>query len=95
MKCPKCKLDSGLEWDVICPTAFGGCGYKRNFLEYLFYGNMFMFLLRPICLAKTIWRTLPTFPFFMNGEFVSISGHDYVEQKSGILMCKVCGDIIN
>lgn len=50
-------------------------------------------MLELICLIKTIWRTLPTFPWFMNGEFVSISGHDYVEQENGDLVCEVCGKI--
>ena len=37
MKCKKCKLDSGKEWQTLCPTSRGGCGYQNNFIEWLFF----------------------------------------------------------
>ena len=39
MICPKCRLNSGKEWRVLCPTSEGGCGYELNFIQYLIYGR--------------------------------------------------------
>ena len=44
-----------------------------------------------ICLFKTIWRTVKGKQFWFGG--FPISGHDFIEQKDGSLMCEMCGFI--
>lgn len=34
MRCPKCRFDSGKEWNVLCPPCDGGCGYKLGFFQW-------------------------------------------------------------
>ena len=55
------------------------------------YCNKTIFKSR-ICFIKTIWRTLQRPVSFIDGVY--ISGHDYVEQENGELICKMCGDKI-
>ncbi len=45
-----------------------------------------------ICCIKTIWRTVQRPAFWL--DFTYISGHDYIEQENGDLICEVCGDKI-
>ena len=42
-----------------------------------------------ICWIKTLWRSKHN---LWRWETFPISGHDYVEQIDGSLVCEVCGD---
>lgn len=40
-----------------------------------------------ICLIKGLYRSFPFIGY-------PISGHDYVEQENGDLVCEICGHLI-
>lgn len=43
-----------------------------------------------ICWIRTLWRTF--IHWVKTNDAIEVSGHDFIEQKNGELICEICGE---